>query len=148
MILNDDQALTNMLLIDELGLWDVFDSKSIDDDKTKRYYQLIDDLLDSQIGESIAWLQSDEAKEYFFKQSELQKEIFDALEDSWDTIFDGHYEKVDDLLDAIYEEEPAAQLEGLHRDIPYPIYQLMQGSLPMAQRTIVLIRMVMNLVKM
>ena len=104
MILNDDQALTNMLLIDELGLWDVFDSKSIDDDKTKRYYQLIDDLLDSQIGESIAWLQSDEAKEYFFKQSELQKEIFDALEDSWDTIFDGHYEKVDDLLDAIYEE--------------------------------------------
>lgn len=104
MILNDDQALTNMLLIDELGLWDVFDSKSIDDDKTKRYYQLIDDLLDSQIGESIAWLQSDEAEEYFFEQVEAQKEIFDALEDSWDTIFDGHYEKVDDLLDAIYEE--------------------------------------------
>ncbi|WP_296882134.1 phage minor head protein [uncultured Methanobrevibacter sp.] len=101
---NDSQSLTSQLLIDELELWGLFDSKSISDDKTKRYYQLIDDLLDSQIGESIAWLQSDEAKEYFFEQVELQKEIFDALEDSWDTIFDGHYEKVDDLLDAIYDE--------------------------------------------
>lgn len=104
MITVNDPALTNILLIEELGLWELFDSKSIKDDKTKQYYQLIDDLLDSQIGESIAWLQSDEAKEHFFKQSELQKEIFDALEDSWDTIFDGHYEKVDNLLDAIYDE--------------------------------------------
>ena len=104
MITTDDQRLTNQLLIDELDLWDLFDSKSIDDDKTRRYYQLIDDLLDSQIGESIAWLQSDAAEEYFFKQAELEKEIFDALEDSWDAIFDGHYEKVDDLLDAIYDE--------------------------------------------
>ena len=104
MITVNDPALTNMLLIEELGLWELFDSKSINDDKTKQYYQLIDDLLDTQIGESIAWLQSDEAKEHFFEQSELQKEIFDALEDSWDTIFDGHYEKVDDLLDAIYDE--------------------------------------------
>ena len=104
MISTDDLHLTNQLLIEELGLWDIFDSKSIDDDKTRRYYQLIDDLIDTQIGESIAWLQSDEAKEYFFKQVELQKEIFDALEDSWDTIFDEGYEKVDDLLDAIYEE--------------------------------------------
>ena len=104
MITVNDQRLTNQLLIDELDLWRLFDSKSIDDDKTKQYYQLIDDLLDSQIGESIAWLQSDDAKEYFFNEIGLQKEIFDALEDSWDTIFDGHYEKVDDLLDSIYEE--------------------------------------------
>ena len=104
MITVNDQRLTNQLLIDELDLWGLFDSKSIDDDQTQKYYKLIDDLLDSQIGESIAWLQSDAAEEYFFEQVGLQKEIFDALEDSWDTIFDGHYEKVDDLLDSIYEE--------------------------------------------
>lgn len=100
----DSQSLTNQLLIDELELWELFDSKSISDDKTKRYYQLIDDLIDTQIGESIAWLKSDAAKEYFFQQVELEKEIFDALEDSWDDIFDNSYEKVDDLLDAIYDE--------------------------------------------
>ena len=100
----DSQSLTNQLLIDELELWELFDSKSISDDKTKRYYQLIDDLIDTQIGESIAWLKSDAAKEYFFQQVELEKEIFDALEDSWDEIFDNSYEKVDDLLDAIYDE--------------------------------------------
>lgn len=101
---SEDSILTNQLLIDELDLWFELDSKSIDDDKTRRYYQLIDDLIDSQIGESLAWLQSDAAKEYFFEQVEIQKEIFDALEESWDTIFDNSYDKVDDLLDAIYDE--------------------------------------------
>ena len=95
MIQADDHTLTNLLLIEEAGLWDLFDSKSISADQTKRYYQLIDSLIDSQIGESIAWLQSDEAKKYFFEEAELQKEIFDALEDSWDTIFDEHYKNVD-----------------------------------------------------
>ena len=33
----DSQSLTNQLLIDELELWELFDSKSISDDKTKRY---------------------------------------------------------------------------------------------------------------
>lgn len=104
MITVNDKILTNQLLIDELELWKLFDSKSISDNKTKRYYQLIDDLIDTQIGESIAWLKSDAAEEYFFQQVELEKEIFDALEDSWDEIFDNSYEKVDDLLDAIYDE--------------------------------------------
>ena len=54
---SQDRILTNQLLLDELELWNLFDSKSIDDDQTQKYYQLIDDLLDSQIGESIAWLQ-------------------------------------------------------------------------------------------
>ena len=103
MITVNDQRLTNQLLIDELDLWGLFDSKSIDDDKTKQYYQLIDDLLDSQIGESIAWLQSDDAKEYFFEQVGLQKEIFDALEKSWDDILENSYPSVDELLDNIYE---------------------------------------------
>lgn len=119
MILNDDQALTNMLLIDELGLWDVFDSKSIDDDKTKRYYQLIDDLLDSQIGESIAWLQSDEAEEYFFEQVEAQKEIFDALETEWDNILNQSYDSVDELLDEIYETGKEKGYENIRETLRY-----------------------------
>lgn len=100
---SQDRILTNQLLLDELELWNLFDSKSIDDDQTQKYYQLIDDLLDSQIGESISWLQSDAAKEYFFEQISLQKEIFDALEDSWDDILENSYSSVDELLDNIYE---------------------------------------------
>lgn len=118
-ILAPSHTLTNQLLIDELDLWELFDSKSINDDKTKRYYQLIDDLLDTQIGESIAWLQSDAAKEYFFQQVELEKEIFDALEDSWDDIFDGHYEKVDDLLDAIYDEGKKQGYSNMKESVRY-----------------------------
>lgn len=100
---SQDRILTNQLLLDELELWNLFDSKSIDDDQTQKYYKLIDDLLDSQIGESIAWLQSDAAEEYFFEQVSLQKEIFDALEDSWDDILENSYPSVDELLDNIYE---------------------------------------------
>lgn len=100
---SQDRILTNQLLLDELELWNLFDSKSIDDDQTQKYYQLIDDLLDSQIGESIAWLQSDDAEEYFFEQVGLQKEIFDALEDEWDNILNQSYSSVDELLDNIYE---------------------------------------------
>lgn len=100
---SQDRILTNQLLLDELELWNLFDSKSIDDDQTQKYYKLIDDLLDSQIGESIAWLQSDAAKEYFFEQVSLQKEIFDALEDEWDNILNQSYSSVDELLDNIYE---------------------------------------------
>ncbi|WP_296852508.1 phage minor head protein [uncultured Methanobrevibacter sp.] len=100
---SQDRILTNQLLLDELELWNLFDSKSIDDDQTQKYYQLIDDLLDSQIGESIAWLQSDAAEEYFFEQVSLQKEIFDALEKSWDDILENSYSSVDELLDNIYE---------------------------------------------
>lgn len=100
---SQDRILTNQLLLDELELWNLFDSKSIDDDQTQKYYKLIDDLLDSQIGESIAWLQSDAAEEYFFEQVSLQKEIFDALEKSWDDILENSYSSVDELLDNIYE---------------------------------------------
>ena len=119
MIQADDHTLTNLLLIEEAGLWDLFDSKSISADQTKRYYQLIDSLIDSQIGESIAWLQSDEAKKYFFEEAELQKEIFDALEDSWDTIFDEHYKNVDDLLDAIYDEGKRKGYENIRETLRY-----------------------------
>ena len=119
MITVNDQRLTNQLLIDELDLWDLFDSKSIDDDKTKQYYQLIDDLLDSQIGESIAWLQSDDAKEYFFEQIGLQKEIFNALEDEWDNILNQSYSSVDELLDEIYETGKEKGYENIRETLRY-----------------------------
>ena len=116
---SQDRILTNQLLLDELELWNLFDSKSIDDDQTQKYYKLIDDLLDSQIGESIAWLQSDAAKEYFFEQVSLQKEIFDALEDEWDNILNQSYSSVDELLDEIYETGKEKGYENIRETLRY-----------------------------
>jgi len=118
-ILASDRILTNQLLIDELDLWELFDSKSIDDDNTKRYYQIIDNIIDSQIDETIAWLNSDEAKEKAFEDVELQKEIFDSLEDSWDDILDNHYENVDDLLDEIYDEGKRQGYDNIQETLRY-----------------------------
>lgn len=119
MITVNDKILTNQLLIDELDLWGLFDSKSINDEDTSRYYQLIDDLLDSQIGESIAWLESDEARDYFFEHAEIEKEIFDALEDAWDDILNQSYDSVDDLLDAIYDHGKQKGYENIRETIRY-----------------------------
>ena len=104
MILTNDHVTTNHLLLSDAELWELLDSKSIDDDKTRQYFDLLDNLIDSQINESVAWLNSDEARDYFFQDAEVQKEIFDALEDAWDTIFDEEYGNVDDLLDRVYDE--------------------------------------------
>lgn len=113
------KILTNQLLFDELDLWNQLDGKSISEDDAKEYYRLIDELLDSQINESIDWLDSEEAEDYFFNEAELQKEIFDALEDAWDEIFDSSYESVDDLLDTIYDHGKKQGYDRMRETIRY-----------------------------
>ena len=115
----DSHALTNQLLINELDLWELFDSKSMEDNHAKQFYQMISDLIDTDLGASIDWLDSEEAHQLFLKDADIEKEIFDALEDAWDTIFDNHYEKVDDLLDAIYDAGKKRGYNNIRETIRY-----------------------------
>ena len=119
MITLAEKQLTNALLIDELDLWFELDNKSIDDEDAKKYYDLIDNLIDTQLNESINWLESDTAKEYFFNDIELQKEIFDALEDAWDEILSNHYDSVDELLDTIYDHGKKRGYENIQETLRY-----------------------------
>ena len=72
-MITSSKILTNHLLFDELDLWNQLDGKSVSDDDTRKYYQMIDDLIDSQIGESISWLESDEAKDIFSRKLKFKK---------------------------------------------------------------------------
>lgn len=94
---------TNWLLLDDLEFWDEFTTKAINDQDTEDYFKQIDQAIDDKLAETIKWLDSDEAKEYFQQEAEYQEEVFEALEDEWDNILSGEIDSVDELLDRIYE---------------------------------------------
>lgn len=94
---------TNWLLLDDLEFWDEFTTKAINDPDTEDYFKQIDQAIDDKLAETIKWLDSDEAKEYFQQEAEYQEEVFEALEDKWDNILSGEIDSVDELLDRIYE---------------------------------------------
>lgn len=94
---------TNWLLLDDLEFWDEFTTKAITDPDTEDYFKQIDQAIDDKLAETIKWLDSDEAKEYFQQEAEYQEEIFEALEEEWDNILSGEISSVDELLDRIYE---------------------------------------------
>lgn len=94
---------TNWLLLDDLEFWDEFTTKAINDTDTEDFFKQIDQAIDDKLAETIKWLDSDEAKEYFQQEAEYQEEVFEALEDEWDDILFGEIASVDELLDRIYE---------------------------------------------
>ena len=97
-----EKLITNHLLLDYFDLWDEFDIKSANDTREVRYYNLLMNLINGQLDAGIRWLDSDEAREYFFGETEYQREVFQALEDEWDTILEGKYSSVDALLSEVY----------------------------------------------
>ena len=88
MMVSEERIKTNLLLMDELDYWDELTVKAINDEWTLRYYNHIMNLLNSQVDESIKWLESDDAKELFYEEAEYQHELFRALEDQWDEILE------------------------------------------------------------
>lgn len=94
---------TNWLLLDDLEFWDEFTTKAINDQDTEDFFKQIDQAIDDKLAETIKWLDSDEAKEYFQQEAEYQEEVFEALEEEWDNILSGEISSVDELLDRIYE---------------------------------------------
>lgn len=110
---------TNWLLLEDLDFWDEFTTKAINDTDTEDYFKQIDQAIDDKLAETIKWLDSDEAKEYFQQEAEYQEEVFEALEEEWDNILSGEISSVDELLDRIYEHGKQQGYNDIRERIRY-----------------------------
>ena len=89
-----EELITNHLLLDYFDMWGEFNIKNVDDPKTIRYYNLLENHIKNQIDAGIRWLESEEARDFFFGESQYQREVFKALEDEWDEILSAKYPSV------------------------------------------------------
>ena len=102
-MVSEERIKTNLLLTDYLDYWDELSVKSINDEWTLRYYNYLMNQLNQQINEAVEWLDTEEAKEFFFGEAEQEKEIFAELESQWERILNSKYETIDDLLEEVYK---------------------------------------------
>lgn len=114
-----ERNITNALMLEYLDLWKEFDITSVDDKATRKYYNELMDLISSQLDESIRWINSNEAKEYFISEAKYHENIFNKLETSWDNILNGSYDNVDELLDAIYDKGKELGYKDMREHIHY-----------------------------
>lgn len=110
---------TDKLMLDYLNLWDEFSYKSIEDSKALRYYRLLMNLIDNQLDAGIRWLDSDDARDYFFGETEYQREVFRGLEDEWDEILQAKYDSVDALLSEVYRRGKSKGYSDMRSRIRY-----------------------------
>lgn len=118
-MISEERIKTNHLLLDELGMWDEFTVKSINDEWTLRYYNYLMNLLNSQVDAGIKWLDSDDAKELFFEEAEYQYELFQSLEEEWDNILESKYPSVEALLDEVYRRGKAKGYAEMREHIKF-----------------------------
>lgn len=114
-----EELITNHLLLDYFDMWEEFDISKVEDPKTIRYYDLLMNHIQNQIDAGIKWLDSDEARDYFFGESQYQKEVFSALEDEWDEILEGKYPSVEALLSEVYRRGKAKGYSDMRERIRY-----------------------------
>lgn len=115
-----EELITNHLLLDYFDMWDEFDiTKTENDPKTIRYYNLLENHINNQIDATIRWLESDQAKQYFFGEAKYQKEVFSALENEWDEILSAKYPSVEALLDEVYRRGKAKGYTDMREHIKY-----------------------------
>ena len=87
MISSEDRILTNQLLIEDLELEEEFTEKSLKDNiQLMKYYRLISQQIDDTLQASVKWIDSPEAKEFFFNEAYYQQEIWESLDEEWDNI--------------------------------------------------------------
>lgn len=103
-MISSQRITTNKLLIDEIDLWDDYIIKKDDDDSTKQYYEKLIDLIDKSLMASIKWLDSEDAKNFFFKETKYQQNLFEDLEEYLDEILDKDFISIDALLDEVYKK--------------------------------------------
>ena len=97
-----NRRLTNDLLMEYLDFIGELDIRKNTDERMDRYYYLLVNLIENQIEAGIIWLESDEARDYFFGEAEFQQDAFKALEEEWDDILSKKYPSIDALLDEVY----------------------------------------------
>lgn len=118
-MISEERIKTNHMLLTELDMWDDFSIKSINDEWTLRYYNIIMNLLNSQVDEAIKWLDSDDAKELFGAEVKYQSELFRDLEDEWDSILEGKYSNVEELLEEVYNRGKAKGYADMREHIRF-----------------------------
>lgn len=121
MNIEKERIITNLLMLDYFDMWDDFHFKTINDVKTMRYYNLIENLINSQIDASIRWLDSKEAEEYFKGESAYQKEIFQKLEDEWEEMLENKYPSIESLLSEVYRRGKAKGYSDMRSRIRYTL---------------------------
>lgn len=84
-----ERIKTNHMLLDDLGLWDEFRiNKTHDSSVVQRYYNLLKELIDNQLSSTKSWLNTTEARNYFFNGAKYQREVFSALEEDLDELLE------------------------------------------------------------
>ncbi|WP_407454424.1 phage minor head protein [Methanobrevibacter sp.] len=119
MNIEEERIKTNLLMLDYFEMWDDFHCKSINDIKTARYYNLISNLIDSQLDATIRWIDSEEAEEYFKGESAYQREVFQTLEDEWESILESKYDSVEALLSEVYRRGKSKGYADMRQRIKY-----------------------------
>lgn len=120
MISSEDRILTNQLLIEDLELEEEFTEKSLKDNiQLMKYYRLISQQIDDTLQASVKWIDSPEAKEFFFNEAYYQQEIWESLDEEWDNILSGKYETIDGLLQEIYDYGKAKGYSNIAEHLRY-----------------------------
>lgn len=102
-MISKERIKTNHLLLDELDYWDELDIKNNNDPYVNKHYREIMQIINQQLDTSIEWLDSQEAKDYFYGEMQYQKDIFELMESQWDRILSGKYDKIEDIIEEVYE---------------------------------------------
>ena len=99
---SDDRIITNRLLLEDLDI--TLTRKDLRGDiQASKYYTLLENHLTEQLQSAIDWIDTPEAKEFFFNDAYEQEAIWDSLEDDWDAILSAEYDTIDNLLEEVYE---------------------------------------------
>lgn len=102
-MISEERIKTNHLLLNELDYWEELDIKNNDDPHVNKHYREIMQLINQQLDNSIEWLDSQEAKDYFYGEMQYQKDIFELMESQWDRILNGKYDKIEDIINEVYD---------------------------------------------
>jgi len=120
MISSEERILTNQLLIEDLELEEEFTEKSLKDNiQLMKYYRLLSQQINDTLEASVNWIDSAEAKEFFFNEAYYQQEIWQSLDDEWDNILSGKYETIDGLLQEIYDYGKAKGYSNIAEHLRY-----------------------------
>ena len=89
--------------MDELDYWDELTVKYTFDSFENNYFIGLMQLINQQLDNGVEWLQSQEARDFFYGETKYQQEVFEALESQWDRILSGKYETIDDIIEEVYD---------------------------------------------
>ena len=118
-MMSEERILTNHLLMDELGYWDELTVKYVSDSFENNYFIGLMQLINQQLDNGMEWLESKEAKAYFYGETQYQHDVFEALESQWDRILSGKYENIDELIEEVYDYGKLQGYQDMPRKIKY-----------------------------